>query len=76
MRAFLRRLGMRCRQVGTVPGKLTEEQQAEQRRFLEEELNPKLDEAEAGQRKIVLWMPATSCMGRSSAASGVSRGCS
>jgi transposase len=52
VRAFLHRLGMRCRQVGTVPGKLTEEQQAEQRRFLEEELSPKLDEAEAGQRKF------------------------
>ena len=76
VRAFLHRLGMRCRRVGTVPGKLTEEQQAEQRRFLEEELNPKLDEAEAGRRKIFLWMPATSCMGRSSAACGVSCGCS
>jgi transposase len=51
VRAFLHRLGMRCRQVGTVPGRLTEEQQAEQRRFLEEELSPKLDEAEAGKRK-------------------------
>lgn len=76
VRAFLHRLGMRCRQVGTVPGKLTEEQQTEQRRFLQEELRPKLDEAEAGQRKIFLWMPATSCMERSSAASGVSCGCS
>ena len=76
VRAFLHRLGMRCRQVGTVPGKLTEEQQAEQRRFLQEELSPKLDEAEAGRRKIFLWMPATSCMGRSSAAYGVSCGCS
>jgi hypothetical protein len=76
VRAFLHRLGMRCRQVGTVPGKLTEEQQAEQRRFLEEELNPKLDEAEAGQRRVFLWTPATSCMGRSSAACGVSCGCS
>ena len=51
VRAFLHRLGMRCRQVGTVPGKLTEEQQAEQRRFLEEELRPKLDEAEALARQ-------------------------
>src|SRR5208283_443113 len=62
VRAFLHHLGMRCRQVGTVPGKLTEEQQAEQRRFLEEELNPKLDEAEVGQRKVFLWTPATSFM--------------
>lgn len=76
VRAFLHRLGMRCRRVGTVPGKLTEEQQAEQRRFLEEELNPKLNEAETGRRKIFLWMPATSCMGRSSAACGVLCGCS
>jgi transposase len=57
VRAFLHRLGMRCRRVGTVPGKLTEEQQAEQRRFLEEELNPKLDEAEAGGRKMVWLQP-------------------
>ena len=76
VRAFLHRLGMRCRRVGTVPGKLTEEQQAEQRRFLEEELTPRLDEAESGRRKIFLWMPVTSSMGRSSAACGVSRVCS
>ena len=76
IRAFLHRLGMRCRRVGTVPGKLNEEQRAEQRRFLEKELSPRLDEAEAGRRKIFLWMPATSCMGRSSAACGVSCGCS
>jgi transposase len=76
VRAFLHRLGMRCRQVGTVPGKLTEEQQVEQRRFLEEELNPKLDEAEAGQRKVFLWTPATSCMEPSSAACGALCGCS
>jgi len=76
VRAFLHRLGMRCRQVGTVPGKLTEEQQTEQRRFLEKELIPKLDEGETGKRKSFLWMPATSYMGRSSAAYGVSCGCS
>jgi len=75
VRAFLHRLGMRCRRVGTVPGKLTEEQQAEQRRFLEEELRPRLDEAEAGQRKVFLWMPVTSCMGHSSAACGASCDC-
>jgi transposase len=75
VRAFLHRLGMRCRRVGTVPGKLTEEQQAEQRRFLEEDLCPKLDEAEAGQRKVFLWMPATLCMGHSSAACGASCDC-
>jgi len=76
VRAFLHRLGMRCRQVGTVPGKLTEEQQVEQRRFLEEELRPRLDEAEAGRRRVFLWTPVTSCMGHSSAACGVSCGCS
>lgn len=76
VRAFLHRLGMRCRRVGTVPGKLSDEQQAEQRRFLEEELNPRLDQAERGQRKIFLWMPATSYTARSSAASGVSCDCS
>jgi transposase len=76
VRAFLHRLGMRCRRMGTVPGKLTEEQQAEQHRFLEEELSPRLGEAEAGRRRVFLWMPAISSMGRSSAACGVSCVCS
>lgn len=52
VRQFLLRLGMKCRRMGVVPGKLNEAQQAEQRRFLQEELNPRLDAAEAGTRKI------------------------
>jgi len=76
VRAFLKRLGLRCRRLGIVPGKLTEEQMADQRRFQEEELNPRIDEAVAGKRKIFLWMPVISCMEPSSAASGVSSGCS
>jgi transposase len=76
VRAFLHRLGMRCRRMGSVPGKLTEEQQAEQRRFLEQELNPALDAAEAGAGKIFLWTRPTSSTARFSAACGVSCGCS
>jgi len=52
VRAFLKRLGMRHRKVGTVPGKSNEEKWKEQREFLEEKLNPRLDEAEAGARKL------------------------
>ncbi len=59
VREFLVRIGMKCRRMGVVPGKLNEEQQAEQRRFLDEELNPRLDAAEKGTRKICLLTPAT-----------------
>ena len=52
VREFLLRIGMKCRRMGVVPGKLNEAQQAEQRRFLQEALNPRLDEAESGTRKI------------------------
>ena len=52
VRAFLHRIGMKCRRLGVVPGKLTEPQQVEQRRFVEKELNPRLDAAENGTRKI------------------------
>jgi len=52
VRKFLKRLGMRHRKVATVPGKGNEEKWKEQREFLEEKLNPCLDEAEAGTRKL------------------------
>jgi transposase len=57
VRAFLHRIGMKCRRMGVVPGKLTETQQEEQRRFLEKELNPRLNEAENGTR-IVFFVDA------------------
>jgi transposase len=59
VRAFLKRLGMKRRKVGSAPGKADDpDKQQEQRRFLEEQLQPRLDEAEQGQRKIFLSMPA------------------
>jgi hypothetical protein len=52
VRAFLKRLGLRRLKLGGVPGKVDEAKQKEQREFLEERLNPALDEAERGERKI------------------------
>lgn len=52
IRAFLKRLGMRHRKMGTIPGKGDEDKWKEQRTFLDEQLNPRLDEAEAGDRKV------------------------
>lgn len=52
VRAFLKRLGMRRLKLGGVPGKVDQAKQQEQRDFLENRLNPALDEAERGERKI------------------------
>jgi transposase len=58
VRAFMRRIGMRCRKVGYVPGKAAlPEKQAEQERFRTEQLEPALEEAKNGQR-VVLFMDA------------------
>ncbi len=52
IRAFLKRLGLRYRKMGAIPGNGDEGKWKEQRRFLDEELNPRLDEAEVGDRKV------------------------
>ena len=58
VRAFMRRMGMRCRKVGYVPGKAANpDKQAEQETFRVEQLEPALEEAQAGQR-VVLFMDA------------------
>jgi len=58
VRAFMRRLGMRYRKVGHVPGKAANaEKQAEQETFREQQLEPALAEAQAGKR-VVLFMDA------------------
>ena len=58
VRAFMKRLGLRCRKVGYVPGKATTpEKQAEQEAFTTQQLEPRLAEAKAGQR-VVLFMDA------------------
>ena len=49
VRNFLLRLGLKCRRVGMIPAKADVEKQAE---FLEQELQPRLEEATAGLRKV------------------------
>jgi len=48
-RRIMTKLGMSYRKAGQVPGKANGEEQLD---FLENELRPKLDEAEAGTRKV------------------------
>lgn len=48
-RRIMTKLGMRYRKAGQIPGKADGQLQLE---FLEQELRPKLDEAEAGKRKV------------------------
>jgi transposase len=58
IRAFMKRLGLRYRKVGQVPVKATDPaHQAKQATFQTEQLEPRLSEAEAGQR-VVLFMDA------------------
>jgi len=58
IREFMKRLGLRYRKVGYVPGKATSpDKQAEQAAFKTEQLEPRLAEAEAGER-VVLFMDA------------------
>lgn len=58
---FLKRIKFKRRKVKAVPGKaLSSEKQKEQELFVSEELNPRLKEAENGEREIFLWMPLTS----------------
>lgn len=54
IRAFLKRIGMKCRKVGYVPGRAaTPEKQAEQETFKKQELEPRLAEATAGKRRVL-----------------------
>jgi transposase len=53
VRAFLKRLGMRHRKMATVPGHVDDAKKKEQREFLEGKLNRRIDEAEAGKRKLL-----------------------
>lgn len=53
VREFLLRIGMKCRKVGHVPGKTVEpEKITEQEDFQRDELDPRLEEAKAGTRKV------------------------
>lgn len=54
VRAFLKRLGLRRRKLGGVPGKLDGAKHQAQHEFLEQTLEPALDEAERGERRVFL----------------------
>lgn len=54
IQAFMKRLGMKCRKVGYVPGRAANpDKQAEQEIFKTQELEPRLAEATAGQRRVL-----------------------
>ena len=53
VREFLLRLGMKCRKVGYVPGKAADPDKIEeQEQFKEHEIEPRLEEARTGIRKV------------------------
>jgi len=54
VRAFMKRIGMRCRKVGAVPGRaVNPDRQEEQENFREKELEPRLAEAKEGKRAVL-----------------------
>ena len=58
VQALMKRLGLKCRKVGFVPGRATDpDKQAEQDSFQVYQLEPRLQEAQTGQR-VVLFMDA------------------
>ena len=58
VQAFMKRLGMKCRKVGYVPGRAANpDKQAEQEAFQTQQVEPRLEEAQAGKR-AVLYMDA------------------
>jgi transposase len=53
IRQFLQRIGMKCRKVGSVPAKAIDEEKVhEQETFKEEKLEPRLHEAQQGERDV------------------------
>ena len=64
VQAFLKRLGMKCRKVGYVPGHAaTPEKRAEQATFTTQQLEPRLAEAQAGKRRVLFLDAAHFVMG-------------
>ena len=54
IQAFMKRIGMKCRKVGYVPGRAANpDKQAEQGTFKTQELEPRLAEAKAGKRRVL-----------------------
>jgi transposase len=64
-RAFLRKLGMRCRRCGLVPGKAPndEKQIQAQQEFHDNKLQPRLEEAKQGRRTVLFVDAAHFVMG-------------
>ncbi len=54
VRTFMKRIGMKCRKVGFVPGRSVDpHKQIEQEEFREQHLEPRLAEAEKGERDVL-----------------------
>jgi hypothetical protein len=54
VQAFMKRLGMKCRKVGSVPGQAANpDKQLEQETFKTQALEPRLAEAQAGKRRVL-----------------------
>jgi transposase len=54
IQAFLKRLGMKCRKVGYVPGRAANpDKQAEQEEFKTQQLEPRLADAKSGKRRVL-----------------------
>jgi transposase len=64
-RAFLKKMGMKCRRCGVVPGKATEDerQRQDQQEFHDKTLMPYLDEAKQGKRTVLFVDAAHFVMG-------------
>ena len=64
-RAFLRKLGMKCRRCGLVPGKASddEKQLQAQQEFHDNKLQPRLEEARQGRRTVLFVDAAHFVMG-------------
>jgi len=61
IRAFLKRIGMQVRKVGSIPGRAHDPpKQQEQATFQHTELEPRLDEVRQGKRTLFLSTPPTS----------------
>lgn len=66
VREFLKRIGLRYLKVGHVPGKATTTEKInEQKEYINNELNPAIDNAKKGKSAIFFWMRPTSYTERS-----------
>lgn len=64
VQAFMKRLGMKCRKVGYIPGRAASpEKQLEQETFKTQQLEPRLAEAKAGKRRVLFVDAAHFVMG-------------